>query len=66
MKLLINGEKKEVSETRRLTELLKELNYEGQNFAVAINRQFIPRAEYEKTSLQDSDEIEILMPLQGG
>jgi len=66
MNLLINGERKEVSDTRTLLELLKELEYEGRTFAVALNREFVPRSEYGTTSVKDQDEIEILVPLQGG
>lgn len=66
MTLLINGEKKELEKPCTLTELLQELRYEGKHFAVALNRQFIPRSQYTTTAIKDQDEIEILMPLQGG
>lgn len=35
-------------------------------FAVAVNMQFIPSSQYEKTALQDRDSVEIIRPVTGG
>lgn len=35
-------------------------------YAVAINMQFVPKANYASTMLQDGDVIELLAPMQGG
>jgi len=35
-------------------------------YAVAINRQFIPRSNYENTILNEGDVVEIISPMQGG
>jgi sulfur carrier protein len=36
------------------------------NFAVALNHQFVPRTQYEATTLKAGDEIELLVPMSGG
>ena len=34
--------------------------------AIALNRQFIPRAQHATLILEDSDVIDIIQPMQGG
>ncbi len=35
-------------------------------FAAAVNLQFIPSGQHEKTALHDNDKIEIIRPVTGG
>lgn len=35
-------------------------------FAVAVNLQFVPRAQYALTPLRDGDRVEIIAPVTGG
>lgn len=35
-------------------------------FAVAVNLQFVPRAQYDQTPLREGDRIEIIAPVTGG
>ncbi len=49
-----------------LAELLKAQGYTETHFAVAINQEFLPRAQYETTHLNENDSIEIVLPMQGG
>ena len=35
-------------------------------FAVAVNRQFVPRSSYGSHLLQDDDRIEVIRPVTGG
>lgn len=65
MKLIINGEPKELS-PGTLADLLTALDYEGDWLATAVNGDLVPRAEREKITLNDGDRIEILAPKQGG
>jgi sulfur carrier protein len=39
---------------------------DGDAFAVAINRRFVPKHYYQSTPLQEGDRVEIIMPMQGG
>jgi sulfur carrier protein len=66
MRLIINGEIKDMHKTANLAELVAALGYEGEFFAVALNRACVPRGQYTTTTVNENDEIEILSPMQGG
>ena len=66
IKVSVNGEIKEISENLNVNELIKELGYTTKGFAVAINTTFIAIDKYEETLIYESDEIDILAPVQGG
>jgi len=55
-----------IAENSLLTELLEAQGYANKQFAIAINRQFIPRSCYATTQLQAGDIIDIITPMQGG
>ena len=61
----VNGEAREINATS-VDALLRELDYAGAHFAVAVNYDVVPRARWAETPLNDGDEIEILTPRQGG
>ena len=65
MKLIINGEQKDI-EAGTLAALLTALDYEGDWLATAVNGDLVPRAERAQTTLNNGDRIEILAPKQGG
>lgn len=68
MKITLNGEQK-TFETSSLTvdELLKGQGVtEKQGMAVAVNRDVVPKSEWETHQLADGDEIEIIRAVQGG
>jgi sulfur carrier protein len=65
MRVIINGEAREIAATR-LDALLGELDYEGTHFAIALNYDVLPRSRWAETPLKAGDEIEIITPRQGG
>jgi sulfur carrier protein len=65
MLVIVNGERREIEATR-VDALLRELEYEGAHFAVAVNTDVVPRARWAETALTSGDAIEILSPRQGG
>ena len=65
MQVTVNGERREVAATR-IDALLRELAYEGEHFAVAVNFDVVPRAQWADAALKAGDEIEIISPRQGG
>jgi sulfur carrier protein len=65
MRLTVNGETMQVG-AADLADLLRELEYEGTHFAIAVNHGVVPRARWIGTRLNEGDEIEILSPRQGG
>jgi sulfur carrier protein len=65
MRVIINGEHREVS-SDRVDALLGELEYEGSHFAIALNFDVLPKSRWAETPLKSGDEIEIITPRQGG
>ena len=66
IKVSVNGEIKELQENLNVKQLIEELEYKTQGFAVAINTTFVPIEKYEDTIIKDGDTIDILAPVQGG
>jgi sulfur carrier protein len=65
VRVIINGEEREVAATR-LDALLGELDFEGTHFAIAVNYDVLPKSRWAQTQLKVGDEIEIITPRQGG
>jgi sulfur carrier protein len=67
MKIILNGEPRLLSQPNSLADVLNECGYDHTlPFAVAVNHVFIPRQDYSNTLLNEDDEVEIVMPMQGG
>lgn len=64
--ITLNGCERRLDRPRSLNEALEDWGYRGRSFAVAINRSFVPRSQYDETVLTDGDSIEIVAPLSGG
>jgi sulfur carrier protein len=65
MRVIVNGEAREIAATR-VDALLGELDYQGTHFAVAVNYDVLPKSRWAETALKAGDEIEIITPRQGG
>ncbi len=66
MKLTINGEDREILQSRNLADLARELDIQAPNFAMALNKQVIPRANYAATQIRENDQVEIVHAVGGG
>ena len=66
IEIIVNGAKQNITSDINIKEMIKELNYTKEGFAVAINESFIAIKSYESTIIQPNDRIEILAPVQGG
>lgn len=64
--ITFNGTKKQVNRALTLKDFLQQEQYHLTYAAIAINRNFIPRSQYETTEIQDGDLIECVVPMQGG
>lgn len=49
-----------------LSQLLLNQGYVEPYFAVAVNKQFVPRSSYAGITLADGDVVDLIMPMQGG
>ncbi len=65
MRVIVNGEQREINASR-VDALLRELEYEGTHFAIAVNYDVLPKSRWAETMLKAGDEIEIITPRQGG
>jgi sulfur carrier protein len=65
IKIKLNGVLTQV-EKNCLVDFLALENKQGANFAIAVNEMFVPKSQYHLIELQDGDEIELVVPMQGG
>ena len=66
MQLEINGESVNAQEGATLDQVLQQLGYSGEAFAVACNGDFVPRTAYGETRLSAGDCLDIVAPVVGG
>ena len=66
MRILVNGEPREVADGLPLAQLLTDLTLHNTRFAVEINAELIPRSEHATHTLQADDRVEIVQAIGGG
>lgn len=65
IEVIVNGVKESI-EVSVLSQLLEQKVSQAEKFAVAVNEEFIPKANYDSVNLTDGDQIELVMPMSGG
>jgi sulfur carrier protein len=66
MKIVVNGEEKEVREGITVAELLKELGILEKTMATAIDMQVVKKQEWDKRVIKKSEKVEFLHFVGGG
>ena len=66
MRLLLNGEERDVGEVRTIADLVESLGLDARKVAVERNLEIAPRSSYADTALADGDRIEIVTFIGGG
>ena len=66
MRLKINGDEKDVTNVSTLVDLVQHLAMKSDRVAVELNREIVPRANWEATTLKDGDQLEIVHFVGGG
>ena len=67
VRIQINGEQREFRRSSlSLSELLDTLSLPPQRIAVELNKTMVPRSLWEKTTLKDGDQVEIVHFVGGG
>ena len=66
MKITVNGESRSLEPGTSLGQLVENLGLEGKRIAVEVNRDIVPRSEYDNFRLSDNDTIEIVNAIGGG
>lgn len=66
MRVRVNGEDKETQNGSTLKALLDGLNIRPEGIAVEVNREIVPKRNWENAVLKDGDAIEIVRMTGGG
>lgn len=66
MNITVNGEKRSLNPEASLEDLVDALGLGGQRIAVEVNREIVPRSEYNHYKLSESDTVEIVNAIGGG
>ena len=66
MRLILNGEERDVGEVRTIADLVVSLGLDARKVAVERNLEIAPRSTYADTALADGDRIEIVTFIGGG
>jgi thiamine biosynthesis protein ThiS len=66
LKLLINGESKELEEGLSLEELIKQLGVRRETVVAEVNRRIIQAEQRPGCKLSDGDQVELIQFVGGG
>jgi len=66
MKLQINGEARDFPPPLSVASLVEQLGMKQDRIAVELNRNILPREQWDKTPLGEGDRLEIVQFVGGG
>src|SRR2546425_10421893 len=66
MQIQVNGDRHELRDESRLSDLLKELSLVPERVAVELNQQVVRRNDWPNTILKEGDRVEIVHFVGGG
>jgi thiamine biosynthesis protein ThiS len=66
LRIEVNGERLEVSAPINLADLIRHLELAPERLAIELNRNVVRRADWQETSLNEGDRIEIVHFVGGG
>ena len=66
MQIFVNGHAYRIEHPVNLNNLLQQLGYCGETFAIALNGDFVPRTSYLHTEINDGDTLDVVAPVVGG
>ena len=66
MKVVVNGEEREVPGSMNIVELLVHLGVDQRFGAVEVNREVVPKSEHPRHALHEGDQVEIIRFVGGG
>jgi thiamine biosynthesis protein ThiS len=66
MNVIVNGESRSLESDASLGQLLVMLGLDGKRIAVEVNRDIVPRSDYDSFKLSENDIIEIVNAIGGG
>ena len=66
MHITVNGSKEDFPSDFNVLGLLNSMNLQDKRIALEINKEIIPRSEYDNHALNDGDIVEIIHSIGGG
>jgi len=66
MKIIINGEPRELDSGTSIEKLLQLLDLQGKRLAIEVNQAIVPRSQYASYQLSEHDQVEIVHAIGGG
>ena len=66
MKIVVNGEERTMSPPRSLKELIESYGLQAEKIAGEVNGRVIARSDFENTSIEEGDRVELIKFLGGG
>ena len=66
MHLVINGENREFSDLPTVAALVEHLGLKADRLAIELNRDIVPRTNWDATQLKSGDRLEIVHFVGGG
>lgn len=66
MKILINGETKELSNELNLSELLKHFSLPSERVAIELNKEVVRKKDWEIVKIAEGDKLEVIHFVGGG
>jgi len=66
MKIIVNGDTRELKDNSTLLDLLKELSLDGKVMAAAVNMNIVKQDSWNVHILKDGDKLELLDFVGGG
>ena len=66
IEIKVNGDALTVPEDAKLTDLVAQMDLEGQRFAIEVNEDIVPRSEHAQYRLHANDQVEIVQAIGGG
>jgi sulfur carrier protein len=66
MKIVLNGDPREIADGMRVSELVEYLELLGQRFAIEVNAELVPRGRFADHRLAPGDKVEIIQAVGGG
>lgn len=66
MRIVVNGEEREVRSGATVADLLADLELIGGPVAVELNREIVPRSRHAEQALAAGDRVEIVTMVGGG
>ena len=65
MLVTVNGERTDIDDVETVAGLIEYLNIDGR-IAVEVNREIIPRSQFDRYKISNGDIIEIVHAIGGG